>query len=337
MNMGAGESIPSPSSRPPDREAAHPLLEVENLTKVYGDGEVTAVDGVSFEVERGRVVGLLGPNGAGKTTTIKMISGLVTPTDGVARVAGIDLVESPREGYEFVSAMLEGARNVYWRLTVRENLRFFSRLGGRHADGDRISEVIELVGLEEKADTVVNKLSRGMKQKAAIGCALVRETPVVFLDEPTLGLDVESAVAMRERIQTLAEEQRRTILLSSHDMELVEATCDRVIIMVDGEIAADDDVDALTDVFETTTYRVTLDREPADAGRRALERRFDASNWGAAAGDYRFDVHVACGERLHEVMDVVRELDARLVSIDSAEPDLEETFLRLTDDTEIDP
>lgn len=318
------------------REARNPIISVDGLQKVYATGEsaVTAVDGVNFEVERGSVVGLLGPNGAGKTTTIKMLTGLVVPTAGTARVDGVDVVGSPHEGYQSISAILEGARNIYWRLTVRENLRFFARLGGRPADSDRITEVIESVGLAEKADTVVNQLSRGMKQKASLASTLVRDTPVVFLDEPTLGLDVESTVDLRRQLRTFADEHDRTILLSSHDMDVIESVCDRVIIMNEGQIIADDSVADLVDVLETRAYRVTVDDDLTDEQKAVLERQFGADNWMTVGDNRRFDANKVRGEEFHEMMDVIRDAEATLVSVDSMEPDLEELFLHITSDDE---
>src|SRR6056297_3170111 len=158
--------------RSSDDTAAEAVLVVDDLQKTYGEGEdaVRAVDGVSLTVRRGEVVGVLGPNGAGKTTTIKSILGLVVPSGGTVEVAGVDAHENPRGVYRHVGAMLEGARNVYWRLTVRENLEFFAALGGQDpsAARDRHDELLERFDLAEKADQPVNDLSRGQKQKVSL-------------------------------------------------------------------------------------------------------------------------------------------------------------------------
>src|SRR6056297_3827961 len=139
-----------------------PVIPVENLRKTYGDGSVVAVDDVSFTVERGSVVGLLGPNGAGKTTIIKSILGMVLPDAGSVRIHGIDVYDDPRAAYAHVDAMLEGARNDYWRLTVRENLRYFTTISGIDPDSiaDRHDRLLEKLDLTEKADEPVRKLSR---------------------------------------------------------------------------------------------------------------------------------------------------------------------------------
>ncbi|MFC4246643.1 ABC transporter ATP-binding protein [Natribaculum luteum] len=322
--------------RSTSNESREPVLAVENLTKTYGSNAsaVRALDGIDFEVERGAAVGLLGPNGAGKTTAIKTLLGLVVPDEGTAVIDGVDVGSNPRVAYRSVSAMLEGARNVYWRLTVRENLRFFARLGGRPADEARIDELIGEVGLADRADVTVNELSRGMKQRTSLACTLVRETPVAFLDEPTLGLDVESSRELRTTLRRMVEAESRTILLSSHDMDVVEEVCDRVVVLNEGSIVADDTVENLVDVFRTQTYRVTVDGTLSGAYRRTLEERFGAENWAQTGTRQRFDATRAEGERFYEMMDVVRASSCPLVSVDALEPNLEDVFVRLTSEDE---
>ncbi len=313
--------------------AADPILAVEGLTKTYGSGEeaIRAVDDLSLSIERGTVVGLLGPNGAGKTTTIKTLLGLVLPDEGRVRIDGTDPLASPRDAYQSVGAMLEGARNVYWRLTVRENLRYFARLAGRPADPDRIEELIDDVGLSEKAETTVNELSRGMKQKASLACTLARETPIAFLDEPTLGLDVESSRELRRELRRMAGEER-TIVVSSHDMDVIEDVCDRVIVMNEGRIVADDTVENLIDAFRTQAYRVTVEGDLAEETRRTLEERFGAGSWSRSGDRLSFEATRVTGEAFFDLVDTLRAADCRFVSIDSLEADLEEAFLHVVSD-----
>ena len=310
------------------------MLAVEGLQKTYGDGEevVHAVDGVSFEVSRGEVVGVLGPNGAGKTTTIKSILGLIVPTAGTVEVAGVDAHSNPRGIYQHVGAMLEGARNVYWRLTVRENLEFFAALGGQspRAARDRHDELLEQFGLAEKADETVNDLSRGQKQKVSLAATLARGTDIVFLDEPTLGLDVEASLELRRELRRLADEEDITVVLSSHDMDVVEQVCDRVVILSEGQVIADDPVEDLVRVFETQAYRVTVDGTlPADV-RDRLDSEFDAENWVGTGDRTRFDVTVADSDSLYATFDVLRNAGLDLVDVDGLDPDLEDVFLEVT-------
>jgi ABC-2 type transport system ATP-binding protein len=248
--------------RPSD--GREPALSVRNLTKTFGDSDdaVRAVDDVSLDIAPGTVVGVLGPNGAGKTTLIKSILGLVVADEGDVQVAGTDVYADPRPAYARVGAMLEGARNVYWRLTVRENLEYFAAIGGESPAGlrDRHDTLLDQLSLAGKADTPVNDLSRGQKQKVSLACALTRDVEVAFLDEPTLGLDVESSVDLRREIRRLADQEDVTIVLSSHDMDVVQEVCDRVVIMNDGEVIADDAVESLIDVFRTFAYRIVVGR-----------------------------------------------------------------------------
>lgn len=318
-------------------ESDQSAVSVDELEKRYGSGEsaVQAVDGVSFDIEPGTVVGLLGPNGAGKTTTIKTILGLVVPTAGTVTVGGVDVHEEPRAAYHRVGAMLEGARNVYWRLTVRENLKFFAALSGQRpaAMADRHDRLIEQLGLEEKADETVNELSRGMKQKVSLACTLARNAEVVFLDEPTLGLDIETSLELRRELRRLAEQESMTVVLSSHDMDVVQAVCDRVIIMNDGQIVTNDTVESLIDVFRTQAYQITVDGLPSRA-RDRLETDFGAEEFEEIGDRVQFAVSLPEGQALYDVMDSLRETGAVPESVESVEPDLEDVFLEVTGKTE---
>ena len=308
-----------------------PAVAVRDLRKTYGgDDGVVAVDGVSITVERGEVVGLLGPNGAGKTTTLKAALGLLMPTAGSCEVLGIDVHEDTARAYRHVGAMLEGARNVYWRLTPRENLGFFASLQGvdpreRRAEHEAL---LDSLGLLDRADDPVNDFSRGMKGKVALACTLARETPVVFLDEPTLGLDVEATRDLRRRIRRLADEEGRTVLLSSHDMDTVQAVCDRAVVMNEGRVVADDSVEELVGLFRTRDYAVTVAGSLGDA-RRRLVGEFDADGFRETAEGTRFRATVPEGG-FYEFVELLREAGVEVVSVSARETDLEEAFLRLT-------
>ena len=260
-----------------------PAVAVRDLRKTYGgDDGVVAVDGVSITVERGEVVGLLGPNGAGKTTTLKAALGLLMPTAGSCEVLGIDVHEDTARAYRHVGAMLEGARNVYWRLTPRENLGFFASLQGvdpreRRAEHEAL---LDSLGLLDRADDPVNDFSRGMKGKVALACTLARETPVVFLDEPTLGLDVEATRDLRRRIRRLADEEGRTVLLSSHDMDTVQAVCDRAVVMNEGRVVADDSVEELVGPGLRGDCRRVAGGRPPTARWRVRRRRLPRDRRG---------------------------------------------------------
>jgi ABC-2 type transport system ATP-binding protein len=324
---GALSDDPSP--------AADVAVSVRDLQKTYGSGEesVTAVDGVSFDVGRGSVVGLLGPNGAGKTTIIKSMLGLVIPTTGEVRVNGVDVHASPGRAYRHVGAMLEGARNVYWRLTVRENLRFFAALAGKQPSAvrERHDDLLDQFDVAEKADVPVRELSRGMKQKVSLACTLARDADVVFLDEPTLGLDVESSLELRAELASLVEETGTTVLLSSHDMNVIEDVCDRLVIMNDGRVVADDTVENLLDLFRTQTYEVHVEEEIPETTRRSLGRSFGVDRFETQADRERF-VAAVTGDGFYDLVDVLRNDGLTVASMNAVQPDLEEVFLRITDD-----
>jgi ABC-2 type transport system ATP-binding protein len=316
-----------------DTSARESAVTVEGLRKTYGSGDdaVRAVDDISFTIERGTAVGLLGPNGAGKTTVIKMLLGLIVPTDGSVRIDDVDVYESEREAYHRVGAMLEGARNVYWRLTVRENLRFFAALAGQQPSTvrDRHDELLEQFNLSDKADTSVRELSRGMKQKVSLACTLARDADIVFLDEPTLGLDVESSLELRAELRRLVGDGI-TIVLSSHDMDVIEDVCDRTIIMNGGSIVADDTVENLLSLFHTQTYEVILDRHTSDGMRDHLRNEFDATDFEHRGESELFHAQVT-GDEFYALSDVLREAGVTVSSIETIEPDLEEVFLHITD------
>ena len=319
-----------PSQRSPG--ADEPALVVEGLSKTFGSGAdaVAAVDDVSFAVERGSVVGLLGPNGAGKTTIVRCVLGTVLPDAGDVRVCGVDARANPRAAHRHVDAMLEGARNDYWRLTVRENLRYFATVGGVAPDSvaARHDELLDRFGLAERADTPVRDLSRGMKQKVALASGLATDADVVFLDEPTLGLDVESSLVLRRELRRVVADRDLTVVLSSHDMDVVEDVCDRVVVVSDGRVVADDAVDRLLRGFGTRGFRVTS-RDLDAAALAAVRGRFDVVDVHAV--DDRTRVEVATdSDGFYELTALLRAHDVTLEAVDTVAPDLEAAFLAMT-------
>ncbi|QCW03010.1 ABC transporter ATP-binding protein [Natrinema pallidum] len=320
------------SSEPSATDDRDIAVSVTGLSKRFGDGEtaVTAVDDVGFDIETGSIVGLLGPNGAGKTTLIKSLLGMVVPDAGSVRIRGIDLRERPRAAYSAVDAMLEGARNDYWRLTVRENLRYFATISGVDPNSvrDRHGRLLAQLDLEAKANVPVRDLSRGMKQKVSLASVLAGGAEVVFLDEPTLGLDIESSRTLQRELRRLAEEEDLTVVLSSHDMDVVETVCDRVLIMSDGAIIADDTVDALLSDTDRHCVRITsADIDAALVSR--LRRRFEAIEAERRDAGHRIEV-VTDSDGLYELLATLRSDGVTLERVRTVEPDLEDVFVELT-------
>jgi sodium transport system ATP-binding protein len=217
------------------------MIQVHNLTKTFVDGKrgtVRAVDQVSFEVKDGEIFGLLGPNGAGKTTTLRLLATVMTPTNGSAVVGGYDVVREPEEVRKRIG-FLSGDMGLYHRLTPREILTFFGQLNG--LDGaalkDRTRQMIALLEMGSFADTKVDRLSTGMRQKVAIARTLIHDPPILILDEPAAGLDVPTARVIEEFILE-ARQAGKCILLSTHVMEEAEFLCDRMAVIHEGRIRA---------------------------------------------------------------------------------------------------
>jgi len=310
------------------------VLQVKDLTKLYRQRRaeaVVAVDRVSFSVRKNEVVGLLGPNGAGKTTTIKCIAGLIKPTSGEIWLDGVDALRRPTRAMEKVAALLEGNRNIYWRLTVRENLEFFAGLQGYPVGKVKgyIDELIELFDLKEKERTTARKLSRGMQQKLALACALVRQTEVLLLDEPTLGLDVETSYEMRHVLKEMAARGERTILLSSHDMHVVQDICRRVVIINNGRVVVDDRVTSLMKLFQASAYRFEIEGQLSAELELKLKGRFPLLALSATDHRTYIDADLEDDTQLYEVMDILRDGNTQIKSIGHKEPNLEEIFLRI--------
>ena len=311
-----------------------PIVSVEHLTKVYRSrkrGEIRAVDDISFEVAPGEIVGLLGPNGAGKTTTIKCLCTLITPTSGRIVVDGVDALARPRAACEKLAAVLEGNRNVYWRLTARENLEFFAALQGisRRSIVPLIDELLERFRLTEQREAEARTLSRGMQQKLAVACAFVKQTPVLLLDEPTLGLDLEISYELRDMLRSMAADGGRTILLSSHDMNVVQDVCERVIIVNDGRIVTADRVANLLQLFQVRSYQFTIRDCLSDAQQTALRELFEGIDIQADGHTTTIDVELLDGARIYELIDGLRRADAVIESIDRRDPNLGDVFLRI--------
>lgn len=311
-----------------------PTVSVRNVSKVYGsDGSgVTALDDVSFEIEAGSVTGILGPNGAGKTTLIKCVLGLVKPSRGTVRVNGSDVYRQTRSVHSDVAAVLEGSRNVYWRLSVIENMRFFASVSGNDPTERRDfhENLLDRFGLAHKRTTPVRELSRGQKQKASIVCALAREPEVVFLDEPTLGLDVTSSLNLRSELDAMARNRGYTIVISSHDMDVIQDICDRVHILIDGELTVSATVDELLDRFGVQTYEVTTAESLSREQKRVLRDTIGVRDFTDRRGATRFEFET---DR-NRFYDTIAELEACGVTperLEAVEPDLAEVFVDITD------
>jgi ABC-2 type transport system ATP-binding protein len=229
-------------------QSSETVIDVKDLVRVYKTStgfikrvkkETLAVDNISFSVKRGELFGMLGPNGAGKTTTIKMMTTLLTPTSGHVTVLGHDVVTDPMEVRKHIGLVLGGEKGLYYRVTARQNLRYFADLYGvpMGIREERINELLRKVDLSDRADERVEDYSRGMKQRLHLAKGLINDPEVVFLDEPTIGLDPQAARDARNMIKTLIEEGK-TMLLTTHYMFEADELCDRIAVVNKGKVVA---------------------------------------------------------------------------------------------------
>lgn len=217
------------------------ILEVSNLEKKFGD--FAAVKGVSFAVEEGEVFGLLGPNGAGKTTTISMVTGVLEPTNGSARIGGHDIVREAKAAKRLTGLVPQDLA-LYPTLSARTNLAFFGKIYGLHGKDlkERVEDVLHVVALTDRADEAIEKYSGGMKRRVNIAAGLVHQPQLLFLDEPTVGVDPQSRNQIFESVMRLNKERGMSIIYTSHYMEEVELLCNRVAIIDQGQIIAMDTI-----------------------------------------------------------------------------------------------
>jgi ABC-2 type transport system ATP-binding protein len=219
-------------------------IQTQNLTKKFGN--FTAVDNLNLDIQTGEIYGLLGHNGAGKTTTINMLIGVQTPTSGTITILGHDTAKHPIEARRQIGLLPDTSGN-YGHLSARHNLGFFAELAGikKQEAGEKIDELIELVGLSDWIDEKTENYSRGMKRRLGIAQSLIRNPQVLIYDEPTLGIDPEGTIMIRELIRKLAKEQGKTILMTTHLLPEVSRLCDRVAIMSHGKLVTEGTLDEL--------------------------------------------------------------------------------------------
>ncbi|WP_030450110.1 ABC transporter ATP-binding protein [Herbidospora cretacea] len=305
-------------------------LTCENLSKSYGG--VVAVRDVGFTVAPGEAYGLLGPNGAGKTTTISMLVGLLKPDSGTVVVGGADLATDPMAAKAKIGYVPQEIA-LYPDLTGRENLRFFCRLFGlpRREVRGRVEEVLDLVGLADRADAKLDTYSGGMKRRINIGAALLHRPELLILDEPTVGVDPQSRKSILDGLERLVADGM-ALLYTSHYMEEVERVCDRIAIVDHGSIVAEGTRHELVElVGGADRIELTLDGdvETAVAKLRGLGGVTEAVR--TATGSVRL---IAEGGR-YLLPSVISTVDgiAAVTAVEVVEPDLEATFLHLTGST----
>ena len=305
-------------------------ISTSNLTKKFGD--FTAVDHVSFDVKKGEIFGLLGPNGAGKSTAIRMLSTLSVPTEGTATVAGFDVVKDDSQVRKHVGLVSE-KMIMYDELTARENLKLFGKLYDIPSDvlDKRIEKLLTFVRMEKWADHRIDTFSTGMKQRINVIRALVNQPAILFLDEPTLGLDPQSTSEIRELVRRINIENNTTMILTTHMMTEADLLCDRIGIMDHGKIAALDTSsnlkksitgdDSTLFEFEIPNLSISLVSELKSLGTVKSVVQDDPTHIKVSSvGSDAFDV----------LVDSIRRNGAQIKTARNLEPSLEDVFLHIT-------
>ncbi len=301
-----------------------PAIEVDDLVKSYG--EVDAVRGVSFAVPPGEVFGFLGPNGAGKSTTINVLCTLAAPTSGTARVSGFDVVAQRDDVRRHIGLVFQDP-TLDVQLTAGQNLRMHAELYGIEpgAIPARMDQMLEMVGLADRRDQKVMTFSGGMKRRLEIARGLMHSPRVLFLDEPTIGLDPQTRSSIWRYIRALQETEGTTIFMTTHYMDEAEF-CDRIAIMDRGEIVVLDTPEELKSGVGAD--RVVLGTADDDAALAALRDRFDIE---AALAEGAVTFHVENGEAF--VPRLFAELDVAITSVAVSRPTLDDVFMRHTGTT----
>ena len=306
------------------------MIEVRDLTKKFND--FTAVDHITFDVKKSEVFGLLGPNGAGKTTTIRMLSTLTRPTEGTATIGGYDIVKHDNKVRQLIGLVSE-KMIMYDRLTAKENLRFFGKLYNipKNILNERTDELLDLVQLTKWKDSKVGTFSTGMRQRMNVVRALLNMPKVLFLDEPTLGLDPQSTVEVREFIKKTNKENKTTIILTTHMMNEADLLCDRIGIMDQGKITALDTSTNLKKLISGDDTTI-LKLEIPNLTNKLLTKIQSVKCVSSVSreNNSHLKVHATGDDAFDLIIDAVRAEKAKINSIEKLQPTLEDVFLHIT-------
>ena len=327
MTVPSGRATASRKERRTQGEA--PAIEAVDLVKRYGD--VTALDGLSFAVPPGTVFGLLGPNGAGKSTTIKILTTLSTATSGSATVAGIDVAARPTDVRRAIGVVTQGS-GTDRQATGRENLLLAAHIQGMRgkAAKDRVDELLELFSLTPFAKRIVKQYSGGMQRKLDVAMGLVHRPSVLFLDEPTTGLDPQARAEMWAEIARLARQERLTILLTTHYLEEADHLADRLVIVDKGRLVAEGSPDELKSELRGDAVVIDLSPDaPVDAARAAIEGLSGAREVTVTGRSIRTRVDHGASA-VPSVLAALERSSVAVAAVTVARPALDDVYLRHT-------
>jgi ABC-2 type transport system ATP-binding protein len=305
--------------------------------------KIMAVDALNLKISKGEMFGLLGPNGAGKTTTIRMISGLIEPTNGEIFVDGLNALADPQLIQNKLGVVLAGDRVLYWKLTGRENLEFFGalyRIPPKKVK-QRTNELLEMVGLADRANDKVEQYSTGMKRRLAFVKGLINDPPIILLDEPTAGLDPQAAVNLRELVISLKNNLGKTILLTTHNMQEADQLCDRVGIIDHGKIIALDTPQNLKSQSGSEILVLHLNDELSPEAAATLREiplvknivytGMEHSQATSEENEKLLKISTQNAYRVvPEITRLLHQMNVDFVSIEVQQPTLESVFIQLT-------
>jgi ABC-2 type transport system ATP-binding protein len=299
-------------------------IRAERVCKHFGD--VRAVDEVSLEVDCGTVFGFLGPNGAGKTTTMRMLTGVLKPDSGSVHINGIDIAADPIQAKQHIGVIPENS-SVYGDLSARENILLTGKFYGisRNECRVRADELLRTMGLADRGDDPVRRFSKGMKQRVSIACAIVHNPGILFLDEPTEGLDVQSKKMIYETIGEIKKDGR-TVFLTTHNIEEANTICGVVGIINRGKMVTVDKPEILKSTTDTTRSVEVSFSETVDAAWFASDSVVKITEYGDKLRLFTPDADSV----IKELTEVARLRDLTITSLSTSGPSLEETFLKLT-------
>ncbi len=319
-----------------------PAIETSGLGRIYKirgakkaeEKKLVALEDVNLQIPTGELFGLLGPNGAGKTTLIKILTTLLSPSSGSARVSGIDVVKNPEAVRQRINMVSGGEASGYGLLTVRENLWMFAQFYGipTQEANQRIMKLLEIVGIADRANTRSSNLSTGLRQKMNIVRGFLTDPQVLFLDEPTLGLDVGAARDVRSFIKNwMNDDPQRTLLLTTHYLVEAEELCDRVAIINKGKVLACDTPAALKQMVQKDAiFEIHLENSrPLDSSIFGAIERVKSVHFRPVNNHTVMELFLEEESAVAQVMARLTEQAARIISLQKREPTLEDVFVRL--------
>ncbi len=306
------------------------MIRVKNLTKYYG--KRLAVNNISFNVEKGEIVGFLGPNAAGKTTTMRILTGFLAPTRGEAWVAGYNVATHSLEARQRIGYFAESVP-LYTDMTVRSYLEFLASLRGldKNRIKTRIEDVVEICHLQEYIDVIIGKLSKGFRQRVGVAQTIIHEPEVLIMDEPTIGIDPIQVAMTRKLIKELSKE--RTILLSTHILPEASMTCERVIIIHEGKIVAEDRIENLSSMV-AGSKRIRLEVEGPSQKVTDRLRQIKGVLRVKYDGSHHTVEYPAKQDLRSKITQAIVQGGWTLLSLEAIEMSLEDIFLKLTTEEE---